>query len=605
MSVTSPLRSLAWRQLLWAAGFSLAINLLLLTPSLFMLQVYDRVLVTRSVETLTMLLLLSAVALAAFGALDQVRSRLLTTVGASLERRFGPKVLEHLVLEQARQLPGSYADGLRDLGTLRGFLSGAGIVALFDAPWSLIYLGLIAAFDWRLGFLAFSAALLLLLLTWLNARQVRAAMVASQDMARASNRLAERCLVNAEVVTALGMSGALTRRWRAMTVALQDRTLAVGAQSGVLNGVSRALRQFVQVAMLSLGAWLVIHEGATPGVMIATTIILGRALAPIEQIIGGWQAMAEARLAYERLSAWLARTAAATPAMSLPRPQGHLSAENLGYAAGPDGRVLLRAVNLAAAPGALLAVVGGSGAGKTTLARLLVGVLRPTAGTVRVDGADIRQHDPRSLGAAMGYLPQDVELFAGTVAENIARFTEASGEAVIEAATLAGAHAMILRLPQGYDTPVGEGGRQLSGGQRQRVALARAVFGQPSIVVLDEPDASLDAEGEEALVTAIQALKARQVNVVAVTQRRRLLSIADQVLVLRDGVVERAVARNDNAGQAAALAGQAAGGAATAAVASGAGPGTGPATPLPAGEAGHAAAAGAPPAGAPGSEARP
>jgi PrtD family type I secretion system ABC transporter len=529
----------------WALVFSLAINLALLTPSLFMLQVYDRVLVTRSVETLVMLGIVAAVCLAAFGALDQVRSRLLNMLGMALERRVGPGLLGSLIVANARQSGNELSEGLKDLGTVRAFLSGPGVVAVFDAPWAMVYLGIIALFDLRLGALALGAMVVLFGMTWFNNRLVRRGLQDVQPASRASARWAERCMQNAEVVTALGMGGAMTERWAMQSAQVHETTLAATAASGRLAAVSRAARQAVQVLMLSAGAWLVIREGATPGVMIATTIILGRALAPVEQLIGGWQGLVEARLAYQRLQAVLERPPEGAVETTLPRPQGQLSVEALSHVSAQTGRPLLRQVSFQAVPGELVAVVGGSGAGKTTLARLLVGVLKPSGGVVRLDGADIRQYDPGLLGAAIGYLPQDVELFAGTVAENIARFSDADSSAVIAAAQAAGAHEMILRFPQGYDTPVGEGGRLLSGGQRQRVALARALFGEPSFVVLDEADASLDAEGEEALVGALQRLRARGATVVAVTQRRRLLTVADRVLVLREGAIERTAVRRD------------------------------------------------------------
>jgi len=541
------------QRLAWPAAFSLAINLALLAPSLYMLQVYDRVLVTRSVETLMMLTVLAVLTLAAFGALDQVRSRLLTLLGMGLEQRFGPALLAQLIVTSARQSSSAASDGLRDLSTLRSFLSGSGVVALFDAPWAVLYLLLIAAFDVRLGLLALASALVLLALTWANERRVRAGLASTLADTRAASRWADRSVANAEVVTALGMNETLSKRWAAQTAAVHERSLAVSARTGVLSASTRSLRQMVQVLMMALGAWLVIHEGASPGVMMATTIILGRALSPVEQLIGGWNALSEARLAYARLGELLARPAEGVVATDLPRPTGRIAVEALSHAAPESGRILLRQVSFEAAAGDIIAVVGGSGAGKTTLARLLVGVLRPSGGAVRLDGADIRQYDPRALGAALGYLPQDVELFAGSVAENIARFTQTAqdncSDAVIAAAQAAGVHELILRLPQGYDTQVGEGGRKLSGGQRQRVALARALFGQPALVVLDEPDASLDAEGEDALLRALQALKARGATVITVTQRRRLLSVADKVIVMRDGQIERVATQAQLRGQ--------------------------------------------------------
>lgn len=534
--------------LAWAMKFSLVINLALLTPSLFMLQVYDRVLVSRSIETLVMLGLLAASGLALFGALDFIRSRLLAMLGMSMERRFGPGLLQQQILARARLSQGEPADGLKDLASLRRFLSGPGVVAVFDAPWAVVYVLLIGLFDWRLGLLAMLCAVLLLGLAWVSHKLVQQSLAPVQDAGLAHGRLAARCLQNAEVVTALGMGGALAERWADQLRALQDATLARTQASGRLAALSRTCRQAVQVLMLGAGAWLVVREGATPGVMIAATVVLGRALSPIEQLTAGWQALAEARLAHRRLSALMESTAAGPSRTELPRPVGRLEAEQLVYVVPGSDHALVRQLSLVAQPGEMMAVVGGSGAGKTTLARLLVGVLEPTSGQVRIDGAELRQHDPQRLGAALGYLPQDVELFDGTVAENIARFGPADAGAVISAAQAAGAHELILRLPAGYDTPVGEGGRRLSGGQRQRVALARALFGDPSLIVLDEPDASLDSDGENALVEALQKARSRGAAVVVVTQRRRMLSVADRVLVLRDGAIERTAVRNAQGG---------------------------------------------------------
>lgn len=542
------LRALLQPPLAAALAFSLAINLALLAPSLFMLQVYDRVLVTRSVETLVMLVALAAATLAAFAALDHVRARLLMATGMAAERQLGPAILSRAIAGHARGDSALAKDGLRDLATVRGFLAGPAIVALFDAPWAVIYLGLIAAFDVRLGLLGLASAVLLLALTALNDRRLRAGLADVNDGARAAQCFADRCVAHAEVVTALGMGATMARRWSAQTLAVQQRSLAATAIAGVLQAGSRGFRQMVQVLMLALGAWIVIREGASPGVMIAATIILGRALAPLEQLIASWHALAEVRVAHARLAGLLAQPAeGAAGATGLPRPQGRLQAENLGYTAPASGRVLLRQVGFTALPGEILAIVGGSGAGKTTLARLLVGVLKPGAGHVRIDGADTQQYEPCALGAALGYLPQDVELFPGSVADNIARFGEGDvSTAVIDAARAAGAHELILRLPKGYDTPVGEAGRWLSGGQRQRVALARALYGEPALVVLDEPDASLDAEGEDALVAALAGAKTRGAAVVVVTQRRRLLAIADKVLVMNDGCIERTAVRSES-----------------------------------------------------------
>jgi PrtD family type I secretion system ABC transporter len=456
-------------------------------------------------------------------------------------------LLERLLLTQARQIGHPVQEGLKDLATLRSFLSGPAVIAMFDAPWALLYLFIIAAFDWRLGLLALASAAVLFSLTLINERSARPKLVEALGGARVSARWADRCVQNAEVITALGMGGAVVERWARQTGAVHDAHLGATGRTGSWTAASKTLRQMVQVLMMSMGAWLVVREGASSGVMIATTIILGRALAPVEQLIAGWTSLTEARVAHGRLTEALKRPAAAVVSTELPRPLGQLSVEGLSQQVPGTNRYLLRQVSFRLEAGEILAMVGSSGAGKTTLARLLVGVSLPHAGSVRLDGADLRHYEPGRLGLALGYVPQDVELLAGTVADNIARFDLSGGEtraaAVIEAAQAAGAHDFILRLPQGYDTPVGEGGLLLSGGQRQRVALARALYGNPALVVLDEPDANLDSDGEDALVKALQAVKARGATVVAITQRRRLLSVADKVLVMKDGAVERLIGR--------------------------------------------------------------
>jgi PrtD family type I secretion system ABC transporter len=535
------------RYLLWAAGFSLAVNVAVLAPSLFMLQVYDRVLVTRSMETLTMLIFLAGATLVAYGLLDQLRSRLLAMSGMALEQRLGPILLERLLLTQARQIGHPVQEGLKDLATLRSFLSSPAVIAMFDAPWAVLYLFIIAAFDWRLGLLALVSAAVLFSLTLINERSARPQLVQALSGARVSARWADRCVQNAEAITALGMGSAVVERWARQTGTVHDAHLGATGRTGSWTAASKTLRQMVQVLMMSLGAWLVVREGASSGVMIATTIILGRALAPVEQLIAGWNSLTEARVAHGRLTEALKRPASAVVSTELPRPTGQISVEGLSQQVPGTNRFLLRNVSFKLEAGEIMAMVGASGAGKTTLARLMVGVSLPQAGSVRFDGADLRQYDPGRLGLALGYVPQDVELLAGSIADNIARFDLSSGDAraaaVIEAAQAAGAHEFILRLSQGYDTPVGEGGLLLSGGQRQRVALARALYGQPALVVLDEPDANLDSDGEDALVKALLAVKARGATVVAITQRRRLLSVADKVLVMKDGSVERLIGR--------------------------------------------------------------
>ena len=538
-----------------AGGFSLVLNLALLAPSLYMLQVFDRVLTTRSVETLVLLTLLTLGALLLMFVLDLLRGRLLVLLGALFERDIGTRALERALASDAD--PALAANALRDTASLRGFVAGPGIVALFDAPWMLVYLGVTFLFSALLGVLAVASAVALGLLAWINQRLTHAGLEAAQRQARETGRFIDAILRQADAVRALGMGPAVVGRWRARQADGQIAQLRVQRISGAIASLGKGLRQSVQVLMMAAAAWLVTEQRATAGVMIAVTVILGRALAPAESLIAHWKSLVEARAAWGRLAALLARPAPARFG-ALPDPVGRVSVEGLSYATG-DGsqRLLLRNVSFTVAPGGVLGVIGPSGSGKSTLAKLLVGALRPSAGCVRIDGAELGQHDPARLGQRLGYLPQEVALFDGSVAENIARLGGdgdsigggvggdignaggSTGDAVVAAAGAARALEMILRLPAGFDTPVGEDGLRLSGGQRQRVGLARALYGDPALVVLDEPDAHLDAEGEAALAETLRQLRARGKAVVVVTQRGQILSAVDRVLVLRAGSVER------------------------------------------------------------------
>ena len=519
--------------------FSLAVNLALLAPSIFMLQVFDRVLSTRSVETLLVMAVIAVVTLALMGVLEYFRTRALSGIGVMMEQDLGPRILTQLMRSAAREGGRSYLDGMRDLGTVRAFLGGPGVVALCDAPWTVIYLFLIYLFHPALGLLATAFTTLLVLLAWLNERSTRTTIGQLTDSSRRAGRLVDGGLRNAEVVAALGMQPALTSRWQVQNDHSHRLQLELSRTGGAISALSRFTRQLVQVAMLGYGAYLVINDHATPGVMLASTIILARAMAPVEMLIGSWKALVEARGALRRLRDVLGAPVEGAVGTDLPRPTGLLSVEGLVFTPPGNERSLLRGVNLQATPGQVLAVIGPSGSGKTTLARLLAGVTLPSAGVVRLDGADMRNWDPVRLGSWIGYVPQDVELFDGSVSENIARMAKVDSDAVLLAAQQAHVHELLLRLPRGYDTPVGEGGSRLSGGQRQRVALARALYGQPALVVMDEPDASLDADGEQALMETIRGLRSRSATVVVVTQRRAVLAVADRVVVMADGAVER------------------------------------------------------------------
>jgi PrtD family type I secretion system ABC transporter len=522
---------------LYAGLFSLAINLLLLVPPLYMLQVFDRVLASRSGETLAMLTTAAIIALLAMALLDVLRARLLTAAGAALDRRLGPRVLDGLLEQTARLSGAAYLNGLRDVNTLRGFLGGTGLVTFFDAPWLPFFLLVIFLFHPVLGAVAFAGAIAMLLLAFLNERLTRKPLEGAQTEARRAARFIDANVRNAEVVSALGMLPAVARRWARLNDAALAEQGRAARLASLFSGWTKFTRQFIQLAMLGVGAWLVVGQDVTAGVMIAATILLGRALAPVETVVAGWRGLVEARSAWRRLDQLLTENREQEPHTELPTPVGALEVERVIFAF--KDKPVLRGVSFKLEPGDALGLVGPSASGKSTLARLIVGVWRPAAGVVRLDGADLAVWPRERLGPHIGYLPQDVELFGGTVAENIARLAEPDAAEVIRAAQRAQVHELILRLPAGYDTEIGESGQALSPGQRQRIALARALYGNPRLVVLDEPNANLDREGEEALVRCLYALKKDAVTVVVIAHRPSLLHGVDKMLVLREGLAER------------------------------------------------------------------
>ena len=530
----SPLRPL----LFFAGLFSLAINLLLLAPPLYMLQVFDRVLSSRSGETLLVLSAVTIGALLLMAFLDALRSRLLAAAAVALDRKLGPVLLEGLVARAAKLGGAAYAGGLRDVGTLRAFLNGQGLLALFDAPWLPLFLALVFLFHPLLGAIALAGAVVMLVLACLNERLTRRPLEHAQAASRRAGRFIDGSLRNAEVASALGMLPALTRRWARLNDGALLAQLRAGSTGGTLGGATKLVRQLVQIAMLAAGAWLVIGQDVTPGVMVAATLILGRALAPIETLVAGWRSLVEARSAWKSLQG-LMKEQISTERTELPAPTGAIEAESVSFAFPGAERPVLRAVSFSLQAGESLGIVGPSAAGKSTLLRLALGLWKPSSGVMRLDGADAAAWPRDRLGAHVGYLPQDVELFAGTVAENIARLGDPDATAVVRAAQRAHVHDMVLRLPKGYDTEVGEAGEALSPGQRQRIALARALYGNPRIVVLDEPNASLDHQGDDALVRALELLKKDGVTVLIVAHRPSLLRTVDKLLVLREGAVEK------------------------------------------------------------------
>src|SRR5258706_3616782 len=510
-----------------------------------MLQVLDRVLESRSEETLVLLTVAAAIALTVMSLMDALRSRLLVAAGAALDRRLGPRVLEGLLDETARAGGGSPAHGLRDVNVLRGVLSGPGVIALFDTPWLPIFLFVIFLFHPLLGVVALAGSLLMAGLAILNERMTREPLERTQAEGRRAARLIDANLRNAEVTTALGMLSGVTRRWMGRNDAARRAHMSASNLGGAFTAATKCARQVIQIAMLAAGAWLVVNQHVSSGIMIAATILLGRALAPVESLIAAWRGLVEARGAWKRLAKLLGDAKAATPATSLPAPQGALKVERVVFGIKGVERPILRGVSFDLTPGESLGVIGPSASGKSTLAPLAVGVWRPASGAVRLDGAEVSAWPRADLGPYIGYLPQDVELFGGTVAENIARLGEPDSARVVQAAQRANVHELILRLAKGYDSDIADGGSALSPGQRQRIALARALYGDPRFVVLDEPNANLDREGDEALLRALARLKQDRVTVLIVAHRPSLLRSVDKLLVLRDGAVELFGPRED------------------------------------------------------------
>ena len=527
------------RLLGYVALFSFCINLLYLAPALFMLQVFDRVLPTGSVETLQVLLAGTAVALAIMLLLDYLRASLQAVLGNLVEERLAPPVVAALVQRAARAPNAASADGVRDVGILKNLLASNGLSALFDAPWAPLYLALIWAFHPALGWGALLALMLMLALAWLNDRATRSALAALQADGRHAGCYLDSSLRNAELLQALGMTEALLARWQALRERVASAH-ASAARAGTLFGaLTRSTRQAISILMLALGAWLVLTGQASPGIMIATTVLLGRAVAPVEQLVANWRTLADARAAYSRLAQLSQECGTATLQQTLPCPQGRVTVDSLSFRAPGLERPILVNLGFSLAAGESLAIIGPSAAGKSTLARLLVGVWASSTGTVRLDGADVACWPRAELGPWIGYVPQDVALFDATVGENIARLGPAGGADVVAAAMRADAHDMILALPQGYDTEVGEQGLRLSPGQRQRVALARALFGKPRLVVLDEPNSNLDGAGEVALARAVSGLQNDGVTTIIVTHRPALIAHVDKILVLEGGRIKR------------------------------------------------------------------
>ncbi len=520
------------------ALFSFFINLLILTSPIYMLQIYDRVLGSGHIETLVFITLIAGVAVLIMGLLEIIRGRLLGRISRWLDRKLAPELISASMRGTFYGLPAS-AQALRDLAQIRAFLSGPGVNAILDSPWVPIFIAVIWLMSPALGALAVAAAVILFMLAVLNEYASRRKLKEAGVASIGAMQRADAAIRNADVFHAMGMLPGFLKGWATSNTVVQDLQLNAGDRNATLVGLSKFFRVFVQILTLGGGAYLVLQQEMTAGGMIAASIIMGRALAPVEQAIAGWKSFVGARDSYERLQRLMERLPPAPTAMPLPAPTGRLLCEQVVYV--PRGREtpVLQGVSFALQPGEALGIVGPSAAGKSTLCRILVGSWQPTRGHCRLDGADVFQWPAEHLGPYIGYLPQDVELFIGTVKENIARLApNPDPAAVVEAATTAGVHEMILRLPKGYETEIGEGGSFLSGGQRQRIGLARALFGKPKLIVLDEPNASLDSEGEDSLVNALIKAKSWGATVIIVAHQPRILQPVDKIMLLRDGRAE-------------------------------------------------------------------
>lgn len=522
----------------FTAFVSLFINLLMLIPSLYMLQLYDRVLASRSKETLLMLTLIVIVMFVVMGTLEFVRSRILIRVGNAIDAKLSTRLF-NAMFSLANLQPGkSTAQPLADLAQIRQFLTGTPLFAFFDAPWIPIYIGIMFLFHAWLGYFAIFAALVALSLTIVNEKRTKKGLEESNKFFQQSQSFIQSSLRNSEIIEAMGMHENVRKKWQLRYMSFLNEQSNASDEAGLWSNLSKSVRMLMQSLVLGLGGYLAIVGEMSPGMMIAGSILMGRALAPVDLMTSTWKQFSGARMAYHRLNKILADFPKKENPTSLPSPKGFIDLESIVIVPPGAKAPSLRAVSLSIKAGETVGVIGPSAAGKSSLARAILGVWPLHSGKVRIDNAEISHYDRSVLGTFVGYLPQDIELFDGTITENIARYKESGSELVIEAAIVAGVHEMILQLPQGYDTPIGPGGVALSGGQRQRIGLARALYGYPKIIVLDEPNSNLDDAGERALVLAVSEMKKRGSTIILITHRPSILGIADKIAFLRDGQLQ-------------------------------------------------------------------
>lgn len=518
--------------------FSMAANFLVIPVPIYSLQVLDRVISSGSMETLVMLTIIMVLLLGVFALFQIARSMTLIKIGEWLERKVASRLLSTSIATSATTPGMMGSQNLRDLGTLKGFLTGPGLSAIFDAPWSLVYLFIIFMIHYSLGVICLAGAAVLVFIAMLNEKAVKKALSEANEVSVKSMGHIEVSARNAEVIEAMGMMDSIVKHWNKTNDRVVESQKIASQRATLISSVAKAFRLFLQVGIVGYGAYLVVFNEITVGGTIAASILSSRVLAPFEAAIGAWSNIAGARKAYERLVKAITLSPERKQTISLPRPEGRFSVEKVFYMPPGTNKQVLKGISFQINPGEILGVIGPSAAGKSTLAKLMVGVWRPVAGNVRLDSADVYTWNREEFGRHVGYLPQDVELFDGTVRDNIARMrSDATDEEVIAAAKITGAHDMILRLPNGYETQIGVAGSNLSAGQRQRIGLARAFFGNPKFLVLDEPNSNLDEIGESALVMAVRNAKALKITTVIISHRQSILSFVDKILVLQDGAV--------------------------------------------------------------------
>lgn len=523
--------------LMHVGAVSFFISLLILPVSLYSLQVFDRVMATGSYATLLWLTVVMLAFFVVAGALQSLRGIMLLKAGDWMFDELADKALP-ITLSQATQADGGKgAQSLRDAHALKQFLSGPALTSLMDAPWSILYIAVLYIFHPVLGVMVTLGAVFLLSLAWINEVMMRRPMKEAGAQQLRSTQELEFATRNADVIEAMGMASTLIARWKALQSKSAALSGAASGRSSVVQGITKCARLSLQILVTGASAWLALKGEVTIGTIIAASILASRALAPFEAAIGAWKAMTDARQARARLQEAL-DTQMREQGISLPAPEGRVAVENLAFV-GQGGNVILRNINFAVDAGESLGIIGPSGSGKSTLARLTTGILQPFGGLARLDGANVYTWPREEFGNYVGYLPQDVELFDGNVKENIARLkANAADDDIIEAAQLAGAHEMILRLPQGYETPIGVSGAMLSAGQRQRIGLARAFYGKPQLLVLDEPDANLDDAGKQSLILALKQAKLNSMTVIIITHRQSILQHVDKLLMLKTGMME-------------------------------------------------------------------